>query len=204
MKTNQERHAAAAFTLIELLIVVAIIAILAAIAIPNLLEAQVRAKVSRAKNDLRTLATGIEAYSADYQAPPFDGEPGFAHYGWVNAYSQLTTPVAYLSSIPADPFSDGTVPDSNRPGHTHYLSPSITSYDYSTARWEELDLPANTGKKSAWQRNMGNSTYKTGSAGPDTEWVNPGSFYGLLDLYDPTNGTRSLGDVVRSQGGQRN
>ena len=36
-----------AFTLIELLIVVAIIAILAAIAVPNLLEAQVRAKVAR-------------------------------------------------------------------------------------------------------------------------------------------------------------
>ena len=38
------------FTLIELLIVVAIIAILAAIAVPNFLEAQVRAKVSRVKS----------------------------------------------------------------------------------------------------------------------------------------------------------
>ena len=47
------------FTLIELLIVVAIIAILAAIAVPNFLEAQVRAKVSRTKNDLRTQATAM-------------------------------------------------------------------------------------------------------------------------------------------------
>ena len=54
------------FTLIELLIVVAIIAILAAIAVPNFLEAQVRAKVSRARNDMRVLATGIESYTVDF------------------------------------------------------------------------------------------------------------------------------------------
>ena len=50
-----------AFTLIELLIVVAIIAILAAIAVPNFLEAQIRAKVSRVLSDQRSLATAMEA-----------------------------------------------------------------------------------------------------------------------------------------------
>ena len=58
-----------AFTLIELLIVVAIIAILAAIAVPNFLEAQTRAKVSRVQSDLRTLATGIESYTVDNNKP---------------------------------------------------------------------------------------------------------------------------------------
>ena len=56
-----------------------IIAILAAIAVPNLLEAQVRAKVARAKADLRTLTLGLEAYAADWNIyPPCNayGTPG--------------------------------------------------------------------------------------------------------------------------------
>lgn len=58
------------FTLIELLIVVAIIAILAAIAVPNFLEAQVRAKVSRVRSDLRSISVAIESYSVDYNQYP--------------------------------------------------------------------------------------------------------------------------------------
>src|ERR1041384_5513540 len=63
-----------AFTLIELLIVVAIIAILAAIAVPNFLEAQVRAKVSREINDMRAVATALESYASDCNAFPPHGE----------------------------------------------------------------------------------------------------------------------------------
>ena len=55
------------FTLIELLIVVAIIAILAAIAVPNFLEAQVRAKTSRVKADMRSMATAIEVIREQVQ-----------------------------------------------------------------------------------------------------------------------------------------
>jgi len=60
----------AAFALIELLIVVATIAILAAIAVPNFLEAQARAKVSRAHSDLRTIALAIQPYAVDNNKTP--------------------------------------------------------------------------------------------------------------------------------------
>lgn len=50
------------FTLIELLIVIAIILILIAIALPNFLEAQIRAKVVRAKGEIRTIAIAMDSY----------------------------------------------------------------------------------------------------------------------------------------------
>lgn len=65
-RKKNDRSRGRGFTLIELLIVVAIIAILALIAVPNFLEAQTRAKVSRAMTDLRTLHVACEAYIVDW------------------------------------------------------------------------------------------------------------------------------------------
>ena len=53
------------FTLIELMIVVAIIGILAAIAIPNFMNYQCKAKQSEAKSNLGNIRTAQEAYYAE-------------------------------------------------------------------------------------------------------------------------------------------
>jgi len=53
------------FTLLELLIVTAIIGIIAAIAIPNLLNAIHRGRQARTIGDLRSLTTGIAMYQQD-------------------------------------------------------------------------------------------------------------------------------------------
>ncbi len=134
-----------AFTLIELLIVVAIIAVLAAIAVPNFLEAQTRARVAAVKSDLRTLTTGIEAYRIDHGLYPEgtdnplnypesiaevlgDLAPGYysirtrdpngAVLG-TNGFFGLTTPIAYIHGpMPLDPFARGknhTLPYCYRP-----------------------------------------------------------------------------------------
>jgi type II secretion system protein G len=86
MKGRLPMNGKEAFTLIELLIVVAIIAILAAIAVPNFLEAQVRSKCARAKTDMRTLKVALESYRVDTNKYVPD------EFGPVLMYRWLTTP----------------------------------------------------------------------------------------------------------------
>lgn len=188
------------FTLIELLIVVAIIAILALIAVPNFLEAQTRAKVSRAKNDLRSLALATEAYRVDNIEWPFN--PFYPEnrrwdivraHNWPQEYGIwyiLTTPIAYINSIPHDTF------------WRLYNEQWGIWRDYYRV-WNLTNHPQNGwGAPGTYYLSRNGVVILMASVGPDkVEDVADGTAAGAgigrpgICPYDPTNGTVSWGDI---------
>jgi len=89
------------FTLIELMIVVAIIAILAGILIPNFVNARAQAQTSACESNFRAIATAMALYYADNQHSPDAGSIPDA----LN-----TTAVTYLNNTPRDPADPGATP----------------------------------------------------------------------------------------------
>ena len=192
-----------AFTLIELLIVVAIIAILAAIAVPNFLEAQTRSKVSRVKADMRSMETAMEAYRVDYNRYVPDNFPG--QRTDVESYNRLTTPVAYITSVPISAFNEVNVEAGKK-----YFEYWLGGIDQSTGQYILDPGGEETG-----------ILYRMTSVGPDgdddyMQYYYSGEFSNMpIDiknntpryvngLYDPTNGAKSSGDLMVSNMGIHN
>jgi general secretion pathway protein G len=183
-----------AFTLIELLIVVAIIGILAAIAVPNFLAAQIRAKVARTEADLHTLCIAVESYMADYGVyPPTrnsypNGIPASGVYcGW--RLLVCTTPVPYISTLYFDPFAeDPKGPVVNPTWPTPYCWRNVMEYLSGDVVLRNADI----GQQTVWVNTTGlYPEYVFWGYGPDQDCQ-----YGFRDpTYDPTNGIISNGDI---------
>ena len=206
---------AGGFTLIELLIVVAIIAILAAIAVPNFLEAQVRAKASRASSDLRTIATALEAYAVDFNRYPPNPDPDVSFYV---TPVLLTTPMAYLASRPNDPFKAyrnvasriSTVYAQEEEYYAYYTILSWSEYMIASEAHEvfliAIDTPLNQGARHKYGK------WLQWSIGPDAmPWLDdvtatslkqppghPPWGYSFDVPYNSTNGTKSFGNIIHT------
>lgn len=86
------------FTLIELMIVVAIIGILAAIAIPNFLRFQAKSKQSEAKELLSTIYTAEMAYFAEQNEYAALGAAGFTPSSTPKYYTNITSNFTFTNA----------------------------------------------------------------------------------------------------------
>lgn len=157
--------------------------LMAAVAVPNYLEAGVRSKVSRVRSDQRSMATGIEAYFVDnnkYPPSTTDADKSVMKFGpgekVVPSFQggALTTPIAYITSLFPDAFA------APKPQTFGYYSKTTDSDKtgwvlFSTGPDKKFDLE--------WE------LYDPSKPQPSPEL--------LRFFYDPTNGTVSGGDIVR-------
>ena len=191
-----------AFTLIELLIVVAIIGILAAIAVPNFLMAQVRAKAAVVQSELRTLSLGAEAYFADWAYyPPYRDPSDCSEYPYHKRYSFFTTPIAYLSSVKVrEVFTADDAPVTGQQwdiADTFYYS-WTNFWDYECGGQPHALLP--------YRHDHG---YLLRSRGPDrvlepdstrnAHFTGEGNLDPDAFVYDPSNGVISRGEIIRTR-----
>ncbi|MBD3267512.1 prepilin-type N-terminal cleavage/methylation domain-containing protein [bacterium] len=183
-----------AFTLIELLIVVAIIGILAAIAVPNFLNAQTRAKVARVESDFKALGTALEMYKLDnglYISR-------YHNISWPWRFAPLTSPVSYVSK--------GKWPDPFAPKGWVTPDGDPINYVYESHGWPEspvnyLPKKLNQSPHEFLHGKENNYEWALISSGPDADLNADAGAKGqpqdVFFLYDASNGLKSAGDIIR-------
>lgn len=123
------------FTLIELMIVIAIIAILAAVLIPNFVRARATSQVTGCKSNLKNIATAVEAYAVDNDA----------HYPTV--LGDITP--NYIKTMPQCPTANS---DTYSNGYAATFNPDSYSFYCEGGNHAAVDI---TGDYPAWDSSAG-------------------------------------------------
>ncbi|MFB3895506.1 MAG: type II secretion system protein [bacterium] len=197
------------FMLIELLLVIGMIAILIAIAIPNFITAQTRTRVARQKARMAASIPAIAAYRVDNTAyPP-------CRIGTMGQYLyefpiEVTTPIAYMRSRPLDYFETYQSQRDSMP--VRYTKPGwgynngfliFNIYADYPKNFDNPD-PSAAGTIRISCDTLAPISYGVWGEVPNTlNWntaVDKQPFF-KTSWYDPTNGIMSRGFLVNLPGG---
>lgn len=193
-----------AFTLIELLIVVAIIGILAVIALPNFINAQLKAKVALCLSNMRSVGTALEMYYLDKKTYP--------RYAWDSIYNpdahymgfrDLTSPVVYIQqSALKNPFISNTQKDEY---FTNTGDELDSFFEMGTFQWNGIIQYPYTFIRTKFPKDI----WLLESSGPDGGDNYDTKIYPYLTLryhsnegpvYQASNGLFSRGDIFMGGG----
>ena len=113
------RQGDAGVTLIEMMVVLVIIAIIAALIVPNVIGRPDEARVTVAKTDIRTLATALELYQLDARVYPTteQGLDALVHRPVLAPVPDRWAEGGYLGNLPEDPWGNPYI----------YVSPGQTA-----------------------------------------------------------------------------
>jgi len=203
---------------VELLIVIAIIIIITAIAVPNLISANIKAKVKGIKSEMGSIAIALEDYridEGDYPIEPGSWQSGydpdviakpdkaFDHHSEAIGLGKLVFPPqasdpVYLYRIPGDPFNDSGEEEWNGTSGAHN-----NHYSYFTGEWDpssKTRIDSST-KAEYWalisygpDKDQDIDSYTKAWNAVDPNAPNHNTYKDLV--YNPDNGITSSGDIV--------
>lgn len=199
-----------AFTLVEILVVVVIIALLATIMTFSVRDALIRARFAASINNIKVLANGIEMLKLDKGVFLVDMGDGNEEYGrdrirnvfhgvglgnprqgrnYLDIFAPLTSPISYVNQIPKDPFITEILINQHYETRDYY--PKRDEYLYFTS----CDYPHLWDSWcDSWSPPGG--AYQIEGCGPVRHPGGNCNWY--LTKYDPTNGLHSNGSIYYS------
>lgn len=173
------------FTLIELMVVIAIIAILAAVGIVTYASAQKAGRVSKRAQDLKALQTALELFKTATGAYPVN-----AGYACIGTTLDVLVP-DYMPALPADPLDNGDATTGTN--CYQYVSDALVGNEYKVRTHDNIGASASGPEMDsanfAQQRNLIDPA-RDGGASPDCD-VDPNGTYTGWSVYN--------GSVICSQ-----